>query len=106
MLRLALEDAGFEVDLVSDGETALLAVATQAPAVVIAEIDLPGMTGWQLARALRSLFGRRVRLVALTSRGESEDRDESEAAGFDVHLLKPAGPGAVRETVNQLIGAD
>ena len=59
MLKWALEENGFEVDLASDGESALTIAAARAPAVVIADIILPGMDGWELAHRLRCVYGRR-----------------------------------------------
>jgi CheY-like chemotaxis protein len=103
MLKRALEHVGFDVDVADTGEQALLIVAARRPAVVISDIDLPIMNGWQLAEALRARFGRRIRLVALTSRDERADRQRSEAAGFDVHLVKPAAPELVHSTIRDLL---
>ena len=105
MLKLALEDVGFEVDVADDGERALAIAATRAPAVVIVDILLPGMDGWEVARRLRDVYGAAIRLVALTSLGDPEDRARSAAAGFDVHLVKPVQPGQVHDTIRQLLAA-
>ena len=56
MLKRALEHVGFEVAVADTGEQALLVVATRRPAVVISDIDLPIMNGWQLAEALRTKY--------------------------------------------------
>jgi CheY-like chemotaxis protein len=103
MLKRALEHVGFEVDIADTGEEGLVIAAARTPAVVISDIDLPIMNGWQLAEALRARYGRRMRLVALTSRDERADRQRSEAAGFDVHLVKPTPPGLVHDTIRQLL---
>jgi DNA-binding response OmpR family regulator len=105
MLKVGLQDVGFEVDTADDAETALRIAAHRAPAVVITEITLPGMDGWQLARRLREMFGWRIRLIALTSRGEPEDHSRSMAAGLDVHLVKPVSQGTVKETIRKLLAA-
>jgi DNA-binding response OmpR family regulator len=105
MLKLGLESAGFEIDLADDAETALSAATARAPAVVIIEINLPRMDGWELARRLRQLFGARVRLIALTSRGDPEDHARSIAAGFDVHLVKPVPQATVQQTIRALLAA-
>jgi CheY-like chemotaxis protein len=73
MLKLALEYAGLEVDVAHDGESALVIAAERGPAVVILDINLPRMDGWEVARRLRQHMGSRVRLIALTSRGDPED---------------------------------
>ena len=105
MLKLGLESAGFEIDLADDAETALSAATARAPAVVIIEINLPRMDGWELARRLRQLFGARVRLIAVTSRGDPEDHARSIAAGFDVHLVKPVPQATVQQTIRALLAA-
>ena len=58
MLKIGLEAAGFEVAVADDAETALTHATALAPAVVIIEINLPTMDGWELARRLRQLSGR------------------------------------------------
>jgi len=105
MLKLALELAGFEVDLAGTGEEGLLTAAVRTPAVVISDIDLPQMDGWQLAAALRHQFGHAMRLVALTSRDDPDDRRRSATAGFDVHLVKPISPHRVQSKLTQLLDA-
>ena len=105
MLKLGLESAGFETDVADEAETALRIASVRAPAVVIVEINLPRMDGWELARRLRILFGSRIRLIALTSRGDPEDHLRSTAAGFDVHLVKPVPQSTVEQTIRALLAA-
>ena len=105
MLKIGLEAAGYEVDLADDAEMALSTAAVRAPAVVVIEIALPRIDGWELARRLRTLFGSRIRLIALTSRGAPEDHARSLAAGFDVHLVKPVPQATVEQTIRALLGA-
>ena len=105
MLKIGLEAAGFEVDLADDAEMALSTATARAPAVVVIEIDLPRIDGWELARQLRRLFGSRIRLIALTSRGDPEDHARSTAAGFDVHLVKPVPQSTVAQTIRALLAA-
>jgi DNA-binding response OmpR family regulator len=105
MLKVGLQAAGFEVAVADDAETALTRATTLAPAVVIIEITLPTMDGWELARRLRQLFGSRIRLTALTSLGDPEDRDRSTAAGFDIHLVKPVSQSTVAGTIRALLAA-
>ena len=105
MLKLGLESAGFETDVADDAETALRIASVRRPAVVIVEINLPRMDGWELARRLRRLFGSRIRLIALTSRGDPEDYARSTVAGFDVHLVKPVPQSTVEQTIRALLAA-
>jgi CheY-like chemotaxis protein len=73
-----------------DGPEALAAVQRSAPEVVLLDIRLPGMDGYEVARRLRRLPGmERVALVALTGWGQEEDRRQSVEAGFDDNLVKP-----------------
>jgi CheY-like chemotaxis protein len=100
-IKIGLEAAGFEADEADDAETALNIATARAPAVVIIEIHRPTMDGWALARRLRMLFGSRIRLLALTSRGDPEDRARSRAAGFDldVYLVKPVPLSPVEQVM-------
>ena len=89
-LVLWLEIVGHTVEASGDGLSALAVARARPPAIAIIDIGLPGLSGWEVARALREAFGRRIGLIALTSRQSGEDRAQSLQAGFDVHLVKPA----------------
>lgn len=87
---LLLELDGFEVTLAHAGKTALEVAFDQMPDVVLLDIGLPGMSGYDVARHLRKhACFRSTRLIAMTGYGRESDRRESEAAGFDHHLVKP-----------------
>jgi DNA-binding response OmpR family regulator len=103
MVKWVLERHGFSVDLADDGEAGLLAAAAHGPAVALIEIDVPKLDGWTLARAMRRLFGRRIALVAITSRHAPEDRQKSRAAGFDAHLVKPVPIVDIEITIRALV---
>jgi CheY-like chemotaxis protein len=105
MLKLALEHAGFEVDLADDAERALEMAEERRPAVIIADIALPRMNGWELAKRLRRRYGGELRLVALTSLGEPDDLARSAEAGFDQHLVKPVQPTILQAAIRQLLAA-
>jgi two-component system CheB/CheR fusion protein len=70
-----------------DGESALALVETLDPELVLLDLGLPRMNGYEVARKLREMLGRRVMLVALT--GYQDDAARLREAGFDGHLLKP-----------------
>jgi signal transduction histidine kinase/ActR/RegA family two-component response regulator len=90
-LALLLRMAEYEVRTANDGEAALAAALSWRPAVVILDIGLPKMDGFEVARRLRQQSGgERALLLALTGYGSDEDRRRSGAAGFDAHLVKPA----------------
>jgi len=89
-LAIALAFYGQDVRTVHDGPAALALAASWRPEVVLLDIGLPGMSGYEVARR----FGRQpwragMRLVALTGWGQPEDRRRSAEAGFDAHLVKP-----------------
>ncbi len=91
---------GHDVRVAPDGRTALGAVAEGAPDVVLLDIGLPGIDGYEVARRLRARDGgARLLLVALTGYGQPEDRARSRAAGFDLHLTKPVDLDAVGRLV-------
>jgi two-component system, OmpR family, response regulator len=93
-LAILLRIDGHEVQVVRDGRAALEFAAQSPPDVVLLDIGLPGgLDGWQLAERLaRASDGKRPLLIALTGYGQNEDRQRSERAGIDLHLLKPADP--------------
>ena len=88
-LKAALEQMGHEVLDSADGVTGAEAAIQHAPEVVLVDIGLPGLNGYEVARRIRAARGSRVLLVALTGYGQPEDRRSALAAGFDVHLTKP-----------------
>jgi PAS domain S-box-containing protein len=90
-LKLALEIDGHEVQVAFDGARGLEAVRAFAPDFVLCDIGMPGMDGYEVARAIRAcpeLAG--VFLVALTGYAQAVDRDKARRTGFDEHLAKPA----------------
>jgi PAS domain S-box-containing protein len=92
-LGLLLQASGHEVRLAHDGPHALEAVTEFQPQVVLLDIGLPRMDGFEVARRLRLLpGGDQIFLVALTGYGQEEDRQRSHEAGFNQHLVKPVEP--------------
>jgi PAS domain S-box-containing protein len=90
-LGMLLQFLGAEVMVVHDGESALAAMKTFNPAVVLLDLGMPGMNGLEVARRMREDPARRdTTLVALTGWGQREDRRRTHEAGFDYHLVKPA----------------
>jgi CheY-like chemotaxis protein len=80
-----------------DGASALALAATYLPQVVLLDLDLPGLDGYELARRLRATPGvASARLVALSGAGAEGARLRSHWAGCDAHLTKPVGPDALR----------
>lgn len=89
-LGMLLKFLGAQVSVVHSGLDALKQVASHRPAVMLLDIGMPEMDGYEVARRTRSLpEGRDVTLIALTGWGQEEDRRRSKVAGFDHHLVKP-----------------
>ena len=88
MMRVALETMGHQVQWARDGHAAVSVAAAFRPDVAILDIGLPGIDGYQLARALRAAQ-RRLRLIALTGYGQDADAAAAIQAGFDAHCTKP-----------------
>jgi CheY-like chemotaxis protein len=90
-LAYMLEMMGASTRVVYGGPDAVAAVDSQVPALVLLDIGMPGMDGYEVARRLAAHPKRRqMLLVALTGWGQSEDRQRTREAGFDAHLVKPA----------------
>ncbi len=91
---------GHEVTVAHDGLMALEASRDVRPEVVLLDIGLPGMDGYEVARALRSLGGLDgVLLIALTGYGQDADRHRSQLAGFDHHMVKPVDVRRLRQLI-------
>jgi CheY-like chemotaxis protein len=90
---------GHEVRCVQDGPNALAAARDYRPEVVVLDIGLPGMDGYEVARRLRRMDLPATRIVAVTGYGQDEDRLRSRAAGFDEHLTKPVDPEVLQSFV-------
>jgi CheY-like chemotaxis protein len=92
-LAMMLRLEGNEVDMAFDGEGAISATATFHPDVVLMDLGMPKVDGYEAARAIRRDAGcHDVVLIALTGWGGDLDRQLSQAAGFDRHLVKPVVP--------------
>jgi len=95
-LSILLEMGGHEVRTCYDGPSGLAEAELFCPEVVLLDIGLPGMDGFEVARRLRAREASpRPLLVALTGYGQADDVRRSREAGFDHHLVKPADPAAL-----------
>jgi PAS domain S-box-containing protein len=88
-LRLMLQLDGHEVEVAATGEEGLARARAARPDVVICDIGLPGISGYDLARSLRADPSMEVRLVAVTGYGQPQDREDALRSGFEHHLTKP-----------------
>ena len=98
LLARLLRSCGHQTTLAHDGPAALEAAIAHPPDVVLLDIGLPGMDGFEVARRLRELDGpNRALLVALTGYGREDDMRRSREAGFDHHMIKPVDPQALSD---------
>ncbi len=98
-LRIMLEFDGHRVDVAADGDRAIAVALVGRPQVVLIDIGLPGIDGYEVAERLRTALGPEVLLVALTGYGRHEDQLRALAAGCDAHLLKPVDRELLRRVI-------
>jgi CheY-like chemotaxis protein len=102
MLATYLRFAGHEVAVADDGATGVELALDIKPSVILCDIGLPGMNGYDVAR---QLTGRpelaSTTFVAVTGYGEAAARQRSRDAGFSHHLTKPVDPATVAELIGQ-----
>jgi signal transduction histidine kinase/ActR/RegA family two-component response regulator len=98
-LRIMLQFDGHRVDVAADGDRAIALAVVGRPEVVLLDIGLPGIDGYEVAARLRQALGSQVLLVALTGYGRHEDQLRALAAGCDAHLLKPVDRELLRRVI-------
>jgi CheY-like chemotaxis protein len=102
-LSLILQDEGHEVREVYRGSEVLRMVRDFDPDVALIDIGMPGMTGYDVAREVRQVYGKdRPLLVAVTGWKQSSDKILARLAGFDHHLAKPFDPKSLLELIEPL----
>jgi CheY-like chemotaxis protein len=100
-LATLLRLTGHDVSTAYSGPDALHAARERRPEVVLLDIGLPGMSGYEVAGRLRQLPGlERAVVVAVTGYGQDDDRKHSHQAGFDLHLTKPVSLDELRSALN------
>ncbi|HEU4439478.1 MAG TPA: response regulator [Methylomirabilota bacterium] len=102
MLQMLLVLAGHEVDSADDGVSGLEKALRTRPDVVVIDLGLPGLDGYEVARRLRA-DGADAGLIALTGYGQPADRERALAAGFDAHVVKPVEPAQLTEAIASVL---
>jgi CheY-like chemotaxis protein len=93
-----LEILGHTAKIALDGQTALALATSFLPDVVLLDIGLPGMNGYEICQAMRKeLVLRNTIIIAQTGWGEKEHRERSKKAGFDYHMVKPVNIEALKD---------
>jgi two-component system CheB/CheR fusion protein len=102
-LKMLLELDGEDARAAYSAEAALETAKEFRPQIVLLDVGIPQMDGYEIARRLRSAPETRgTILVAVTGWGQSEDRRRSKEAGFDYHLVKPVDPATLRRLLQAL----
>ena len=105
-LARLLKMKGHETFTASDGSEAVEAAEAHRPEVILLDIGLPVLNGYEVARTIRERpWGEEVVIVALTGWGQEEDRHRSKEAGIDHHLVKPVDTAALEKILTELRAA-
>jgi CheY-like chemotaxis protein len=103
MLAVVLTHAGYQVVTAGSAPAALKAARERQFDVIISDIGMPDMNGYQLAREVRLLPGyETVPMVAVTGYSMFDDKERSTNAGFTAHMTKPIDPRALLALIDQL----
>ena len=101
MMAMLVQELGGECRAAYNGESGLREVLTQRPDIVLLDIGMPGVDGYDTCRVIRSELGNDVLIVAVTGYGQAHDKEASVQAGFDAHLTKPADSRALAKLLTQ-----
>jgi CheY-like chemotaxis protein len=100
VLAMLLESIGVNAQTVNGGPAALAAIPNYQPNIILMDIGMPGMDGYEVARRIRKQpHFNSIKLVALTGWGQEKDRRDSSKAGFDYHLTKPVDFGVLKDLI-------
>ena len=104
MLSRRLERKGFNVRYAADGAEAIERVEEAFPAVILMDMNLPVMNGWETCEALREKYpDERLPIIALTAHAMSGDREKALASGCDDYATKPVDFKVLLEKINELL---
>lgn len=103
-MALLLRLLNHQVRTCNNGAGALAAVAERRPQLVLLDLGMPGMDGFEVARRLRAGPGARLVIVAVSGWGQQSDRDHTTEAGFDRHLVKPVAVGELERLLDDIAG--
>jgi two-component system, cell cycle response regulator DivK len=106
MWGLYLRSLGYDVSTADDGLTAMEMALAVVPDVIVMDLELPGITGFEAARRLRQhARTARVPLIAATGYSHSKQLDQARQAGFDSVIVKPCDPGALVAEIERCLSA-
>jgi CheY-like chemotaxis protein len=103
-LALMLKLHGHHVETAHDGMDALRVAPVFVPHVILLDLGMPNLNGYETANRIRSQpWGRDMALVALTGWGQPKDRKRTVEAGFDAHLVKPVDQNTLLKTLHEVV---
>jgi two-component system cell cycle response regulator DivK len=106
MLSRRLIRRGYDVILAEDGQEGIDAAATQAPDIILMDMSLPVVDGWEATRRLKDAPATaRIPVVALTAHALTDDREKATRAGCDAYETKPVELPRLLETIERLLQA-
>ncbi len=102
-LSVILKHMGNSVRITHDGRSALAVGAEFVPDLILMDIGMPGMDGYETCERMRQEpWSANVKIVALTGWGQEEDKRKAKRAGFDLHLVKPVERKTLVEVIDQV----
>jgi CheY-like chemotaxis protein len=105
MLHRRLSRAGFDVKVASNGTEGVAWAKTMQPDLIVMDLNLPGLNGWEATRQLKSQpETKHIPIIVLTGETSKKSREEAIAAGCDDFRLKPIDFGGLVEKINSLVG--
>jgi PAS domain S-box-containing protein len=105
-LGTLLESLGHKTSVVYDGNSALAKAAEFRPDIVLLDLGMPGMNGYEVARRLMELKRQRpFRIIAVSGWGQEADRAKTRESGFDAHIIKPVDLEILQKAINERTGS-
>ena len=107
LIEVCLKPAGFTVETRDDGPSGPEAALDDPPDLLILDVGLPKMDGWEVLSRLRSdLNTRHLKVLVLTAHAQEETRERADRGGADAFLTKPFRPNDLRRVVTELVSGD
>ncbi len=105
MVKMRLDALGFETLVAADGNIAYQLARSEHPDLIILDVMLPGMDGYQVARLLKfDQKYKNIPIIMLTAKGQKEDLECGQKVGVDVYLTKPFEASELVDQINRLLG--
>jgi DNA-binding response OmpR family regulator len=103
LVTFKLEQAGYKVHAVGDGVAALAAARALSPSLLLLDVMMPGLNGYEVCRRLRADGGRTIPVIMLTAKAQEGDVETGFAMGVDDYIVKPFSPRELLTRVNNVL---